>query len=149
NPPYRPGLRVAPRRRTLFKASLHGGVIERQGRAGDQTPCECANDHLPDLGVRQTAFPGPSMSMGMRCSGTLRKEDAMKRRTALESRLPVVLTVVALLILVGMSPLYATSATGSQNPDVGVSVSLTPDTALVGTTVTETYSLTNNTTALL
>jgi uncharacterized protein (DUF58 family) len=73
----------------------------------------------------------------------------MKRRTALDSRLPMVLGAVALLILVGMAPLYATSATGSQNPDVSVSVSLTPDTALIGTRVTETYSLTNNTTALL
>jgi uncharacterized protein (DUF58 family) len=73
----------------------------------------------------------------------------MKRQTAWGRRLLVILGAVALLTFSGLAPLYATSATGSQNPDVTVSVSLTPDTALVGTTVTESYSLTNNTRALL
>jgi hypothetical protein len=61
------------------------------------------------------------------------------------------MTVAAIGLLgwAGINPACATTATGRENPDLTVTVSLTPDTALVGTTVTETWAVTNNTSSVL
>ena len=55
------------------------------------------------------------------------------------------LAVGALVMTLGVSAALATSDSGTQNPDVTVSVSLSPDVVTVGDTVTATASVTNNT----
>jgi hypothetical protein len=69
----------------------------------------------------------------------------MKQFTSCCRRLLLVLGGIGLLCLAGAWPGFATSATGSQNPDVTVFVTLTPDSATAGTTVVQTYAVTNNT----
>jgi hypothetical protein len=58
--------------------------------------------------------------------------------------------VISAVGLGGVSPAFATTATGTQNPDLTVSASLTsdgpnPDVATVGNTITAAFSVTNNT----
>lgn len=65
-------------------------------------------------------------------------------------RLLGIVGAVAFLTLAGVSTALASSQTGTQNPDVTVSTSLTsngadPERATAGDTVTETQSVTNNT----
>jgi hypothetical protein len=69
----------------------------------------------------------------------------MKRRMSFSRRLLLVLSAVSLLSVAGIRQVSATTATGSQNPDFTVFVSLTPDAATAGTAVTQTYAVTNNT----
>jgi hypothetical protein len=69
----------------------------------------------------------------------------MKRRMPLSGRLLRVLGAIGLLSVASILPASATAATGSQNPDFTVFVSLTPDTAAAETTVTQNYAVTNNT----
>jgi hypothetical protein len=69
----------------------------------------------------------------------------MKRRIPFSGRLLLVLGTVGLLTAASLHQASATTATGSQNPDFTVFVSLTPDTATAGTAVTQTYAVTNNT----
>jgi uncharacterized protein (DUF58 family) len=69
----------------------------------------------------------------------------MKRRMPFSGRLLRVLGAIGLLSLAGILQASATTATGSQNPDFTVFVSLTPDAAAAGTAVTQTYAVTNNT----
>jgi hypothetical protein len=73
----------------------------------------------------------------------------MKRRIPFSGRLLRALGALGLLIAVAAAPALATSATGSQNPEVTVYVALTPDIATPGTMVMQTASVTNNTRATL
>jgi uncharacterized membrane protein len=73
----------------------------------------------------------------------------MKRRLQFSGRLLLVLGAVGLLSMASLLQASATTATGSQNPDFTVFVSLTPDTATAGSAVTQTYAVTNNTQEVL
>ena len=56
-----------------------------------------------------------------------------------------VVALGSLVMTIGMSVAVATSDTGSQNPDVTVTSSLSPDVVTVGGTLTGTATVTNNT----
>ena len=59
------------------------------------------------------------------------------------------IAIISLFSLAQFTPVEATSATGSQNPNLTVFVSLSPDRATVGDTITVTQSVTNNSSAAL
>ncbi len=61
------------------------------------------------------------------------------------AKFAAVLGMGALVITLGASIAMATDDTGSQNPDVTVTASLSPDVATAGDTVTGTGTVTNNT----
>lgn len=61
------------------------------------------------------------------------------------AKLAAVLAVGMLAMTLGVSIVMATSDTGTQNPDVTVFASLSPDVVTVGNTITGTASVTNNT----
>ncbi len=73
----------------------------------------------------------------------------MKRSTNLRSMLSSIVLLIGVMGLIG-APAFATTATGTQNPDLTVSASLSsdgpdPDVATVGNAVTAAFSVTNNT----
>ncbi len=73
----------------------------------------------------------------------------MNRSTNLRSKLSSIVLLIGVMGLIG-APAFATTATGTQNPDLRVSASLTsdgpnPDIATVGNAVTAAFSVTNNT----
>ena len=62
------------------------------------------------------------------------------------TKFAVVLAVATMVSTLGTSVALATSDTGTQNPDVTVSISLSPDVVTAGDTLTASGSATNNTT---
>ena len=60
------------------------------------------------------------------------------------TKFAVVLAVGTMVTTLGTSVALATSATGTQNPDVTVSISLSPDEVTAGDTLTVSGSITNN-----
>jgi len=73
----------------------------------------------------------------------------VNRSTNLRSKLSSIVLLIGVMELIG-APAFATTATGTQNPELTVSASLSsdgpnPDVAAVGNAVTAAFSVTNNT----
>jgi uncharacterized membrane protein len=57
----------------------------------------------------------------------------------------IVALAIGLTTVIGASPALAATATGSQNPDLTVTLSVTPDTVTTGQSITAEYAVTNET----
>lgn len=57
----------------------------------------------------------------------------------------IVLTALGMTAIAGASPALASTSSGTQNSDLSLTLSVTPDTVTTGQTAIATYTVTNNT----